>query len=210
MPVSRRLFRGGGGKVLVLLIILLSFDWLSRAIGLGFSVSGFGSHTFATFMIVYCAVRLIVGCVKYDNVSRANLAVLCGVLLLVYEAAIILYGRIIGAKSVLEAVGDWGFYNCPLVVAIAMALFAAMERIMLPRFVNAIISFISPSMFAVYLISEASPVGKRLLLGNMVGDFGVLGGAALVFVSCILVDLAMRRLPILIIRRYFLNMKVAQ
>lgn len=142
------------------LVILLCGDYLSRAVGLGFSVNGFGSHTFATFLLVYCIVRIV----RTAGIGMRRFEGLCMLVFVAFEAIFVLF-RMVGPNvNCVAALGKWGFYNCPLVVAAAIGVVAVASRMRVPEWLARTAAFLGPSMFAVYLIHDASPVGKQLLL----------------------------------------------
>lgn len=169
------------GHVLFLLIALLSGDWISRAAHLGFTVNGFGSHTFATFVLVYCIVRLANENVLLRKGRLLGQFLLLITIVLVYESIFVIKARCGSYDSILAVVGEWGFYNCPLVVGIAVLTFLLFYQLRMPLFLIRLIRLISPSMFAVYCITEASPMGKCFILRPFVDKHGVLCGAALAF-----------------------------
>lgn len=177
------------------LVALLVGDYLSRAIGLGFSVSGFGSHTFATFLLVYCIVRMV----RSAGIGMRRFEGLCVLAFVVFEAIFVMK-RMAGADVDCVAVlGEWGFYNCPLVVAAAIGAVAFASRMRIPEWLARIAAFLSPSMFAVYLIHDASPVGKQLLLREPIAHLNAclvsISWSLVVFVICVVIDLIFRRWP---------------
>lgn len=178
----------------LVLAVLLFGDFLSRAVGLGFSVAGFGSHTFATFFLVYCLMRL---CVLSGMIWSRRFMYSGVIAALIYGCAF-LSVRLLGHQTnCVDVLGKWGFYNSPLVVMIAMAVVAFFSRIKVPRILSGLATFIGPSMFAVYLIHDASPLGKLLVgFAGRFGTCGALGWSVVVFVTCVLLDLIMRRLPL--------------
>ena len=84
-----------------------------------------------------------------------------------------------------------------------------------PRWASRICAFLVPSVFSIYLLHDVSSVGKEFLVGKMisgvVGLFGSLNAlgslalclfaSALVFMIAAVVDVVLRRLPLLLIRR---------
>ena len=183
------------------LVALLVGDYLSRAIGLGFSVSGFGSHTFATFLLVYCVVRMV----RCAGIGMRRFEGLCVLAFVAFEAIFVMK-RMAGADVDCVAVlGEWGVYNCPLVVAAAIGAVAFASRMQIPEWLARIAAFLGPSMFAVYLIHDASPVGKQLLLGGPMAHWNACFVFTLwsvcIFAIGILIDLFMRRAPLYIIKR---------
>ena len=182
------------------LVILLCGDYLSRAVGLGFSVNGFGSHTFATFLLVYCIVRMV----RAVGIGMRRFEGLCLLSFVAFEAIFVMQ-RMTGSNVDCVAVlGKWGFYNCPLVVLVAIGAVALASRMRIPDWMAKTAAFLCPSMFAVYLIHDASPTGKRLLLLEPVAHWN----AALisvcwsfaVFVICVAIDLILRRFPMWMFR----------
>lgn len=151
---------GQAKRTAFVLAILLGGDYLSRAVGLGFSVSGFGSHTFATFCLVYCLMRL---CVLSGMIWSRKFMYSGVIAVLIYGCAFLLV-RFCGYQTnCVDVLGMWGFYNCPLIVMAAMAAVAFFSRVKVPRILSGVATFMGPSMFAVYLIHDASPMGKKLI-----------------------------------------------
>ena len=84
-----------------------------------------------------------------------------------------------------------------------------------PRWVSRICAFLVPSVFSIYLLHDVSSVGKEFLVGKMVsvivgvcGSFNAMGSlvlclfvSALIFMFAAVVDVVLRRLPLLLIKR---------
>lgn len=187
----------------VVVCVLFVVDYLSRAFGLGFSVNGFGSHTFATFLVVYCLSYLA----RRVYLPRYEKQVLLGgaVALVFYVALFAGFGYAARQPvSCVDVVSRLGFYNCPLVMAIAFSAVLLFSKLKVGNGVARVASFIAPSMFAVYLIHDASPIGKMLLLRpiqSMDGSGALLLYSGCLFVACVAIDLTVRRLPLLIFNR---------
>lgn len=186
--ISGGMAKGFMGAFAVLFIV----DWASRAVGLGFHVNGFGSHTCMTFIFVYCMVYLHRR--VYGALSLRSAGCVGAVAFLLYLVAFFARAYCIGGgASVLQVVEKWGFYNCPLVIACAYSAFSIFLHLKVPAVLCRILTFLSPSIFAVYLIHDASPVMKQLWVYKPVYAFGPILGSICVFAFCLVIDIVVRR-----------------
>lgn len=189
-------------------------DFTSRWLGLGFSINGFGSHTFMTFVGLYCLLGSIVRLGWGESLSLSRLMWLS---LVVWMITVGLLWGYAGVKQVefVQLVLGLGGYNNPLVMASAVLAFMLFRRIThVPKWILQMVTVIGPSIFAVYLIHDASPVMKRIVLVEFINRivhfcpaspvwawFIALTGGAVVFSACIILDLLVRRLPGLVIEK---------
>lgn len=208
------IFNAGIAKIngygIMMLILLYSATWLGSAGHLGFSIPGFGSHTFMTFALVYIIVRWLFEKVGPERIPR-------GILLVGLALSISLYCCIscvmmITQKSVIRVMLPWNGYNSPLVVVIAVLLVLLASRI---KFVSErfdkIVAFLTPSLFAVYLIHDANPfLSHNILVGPVERIANLLDVsrsivafvcAVGVFCASILFDLIFRRFPWAVAKR---------
>lgn len=177
-------------------LALLTMDYLSRWFGLGFSVNGFGSHTFATFLLVYIVTWALR---RSDATPMVGLGSL---ILYIVVFSVVRYLK--PGASCVDVVKVSGFYNCPLVVASGFALVALFSRIQVGAGVARFLRFISPSMLAVYLIHDASPIGKRLLItgpGDHLNAVAAIPWSIAVYFSAVLLDLIVRRFPLWLVEK---------
>ncbi len=200
-----------GNKLSVVGLLFIPFviDYLSRCIGLGFSIGGFGSHTFVTMFYVYIFVRLYH--VLEWNVRRSILSV-------VFIAYITLFSLLYltnPTKTFMEVVTPWGWYNCPLVVVSSMFFIELFLRAHPPKWLERVCVFMVPSVFSVYLIHEVSSLGKEFLVGRMissvVNSLGTVNGfgavvcclvlSLLVFILACMLDLGLRRMPLFLLKK---------
>jgi len=192
-----------------LLFIPLIVDYFSRCIGLGFAVGGFGSHTFITFFYVYLFVRLY-RVLKWNIRREFLLLAFVG-----YVGLFLVLHLMGGAKTLMDTVTPWGWYNCPLVILSSFLILGLFININVPRWASRICAFLVPSVFSIYLLHDVSSVGKEFLVGKMAsvvvglcGSLNALGSlvlclfvSALIFMFAAVVDVVLRRLPLLLIRR---------
>lgn len=181
--------QGNGRLALLVVFALLTVDWLSRVFGLGFSVSGFGSHTFGTFLCVYCIVRLI----RFEFAANIN-------------SWTNLRSVAIGCCAVCVMAlirQDWISYNNPILVVLTTIIFLCFQGLDVGLRLQSVIRYIVPSLFAVYLIHDPHIAGKAIMIAI---PFGWIYGQAnrwilfpvmvvAVYFACILIDICVRRIP---------------
>lgn len=93
-----------------------------------------------------------------------------------------------------------GFYNSPIALALSICSFVLVRRIKVKGWLSRVVLFVSPSMFAVYMLhvtpygmQRIIPEGVDLALGFGFGKWSAyILVACFVFVSCILFDLIRR------------------
>ena len=129
-----------------------------------FVVGGWEILTFNTLMFYYVTARTIRICGFADRISTRWLWLALGV------GIALLLAVVLGFRFF----SQWGMgkkwltrltlYNSPLGTFVAIPLFLLFERIRLNECATKFFCFISPSLFAVYLIHYVNPEGKTLLL----------------------------------------------
>ena len=191
-------------RVLELLAVLAVADFVSRGVGLGFTVSGFGSHTFATFFLVYCGMWLLRRrvCGRYRR-----LVVTAGIAMFALSCIGFVGVRLFGGEThCLKVVERFGLYNSPFVMSAAFSAVTVFAGFKVPAKFMAVLTGIAPSLFAVYLLSDASPVGRMFLIERPVAGMTAVDAvawSAVVFGAGIAFDLLVRRIPLLVLRRIY-------
>ena len=197
------------GMVIGLLFTPFVIDYLSRCIGLGFSIGGFGSHTLITMFYVYVFVRVYH--MLQWNVRRL---LLFGVFI-IYVLVFSLLQSINPSGPFIEVVTPWGWYNCPLVVLSSMFFVELFLKISPARLLERLCVVMVPSVFSIYLIHEVSSMGKEFLVGRMISfvmdSLGNVNGftsvvcclilSFLVFILAFTLDLGLRRMPLSLIKK---------
>ena len=191
----------------VLCFVPFLVDYFSRCIGLGFTVGGFGSHTFITLLYVYLFARL-----WFAKVWNFNRHVL-GFCYFVYLLVFLVWHLCKQESGVYRSVTQWEWYNCPLVVAGGVAFVEWFRRLQPGIWLKKASSAIVPSVFAIYLIHSVSSVGwhfaSKLVVNtvdicgnkNMVSTWSLcLLTSALIFASSLIVDCVFRRWPLSLAR----------
>ena len=168
-----------------------------------FHVGGWEMLSFNTLMFYYVTARTVRLCGLSERIStrRLWLAFGAGLALLL---AVVLGFRFFSHWGMEKGwLGRLTLYNSPLGTFVAIPLFLIFERIRLNERATRFFCFISPSLFAVYLMHYVNPEGKMLLLTlptkwllRECPDLGfglnALSVAAYGFVISILVDLCRR------------------
>ena len=129
-----------------------------------FAVGGWEILTFNTLMFYYVTARTVRICGLADMLStrRLWLALGGGVALLL---AVVLGFRFFSHWGMdKEWLARLTLYNSPLGTFVAVPLFLLVERLRLNERATKFFCFISPSLFAVYLIHYVNPESKMLLL----------------------------------------------
>ena len=181
--------QGKGRPALFVIFALLGIDWASRTIGLGFSVSGFGSHSFGTFVCVYCIVQLI-------RTEYAPEDFFMGF----WKIALIVC-TICGMSLIWK---DYLSYNNPILVVMTIVIFLRFLDMKLCPMFHSVICFIVPSVFSIYLIHDSHIVGKTLMIrlpfewlrGHACQWILFPGMILMVYLVCIVLDVCVRRLPL--------------
>lgn len=193
---------GTWSRTLGLLAVLSVVDFVSRGAGLGFTVSGFGSHTFATFFFVYCGMWLLR---RQVCVCHRRMVVTAGAVMFALSCAGFIGVRLLGGEMhCLKVVERFGLYNSPFVMSAAFSAMTVFAGFKVPTKLVAVLTWIAPSLFAVYLLSDVSPVGRMFLVLRPVDGMtaaGAMTWSVVVFGAGIALDMLVRRLPLLTLRR---------
>ena len=129
-----------------------------------FHVGGWEMLSFNTLMFYYVTARTVRLCGLSERIStrRLWLAFGAGLALLL---AVVLGFRFFSHWGMDKGwLGRLTLYNSPLGTFVAIPLFLIFERIRLNERATKFFCFISPSLFAVYLMHYVNPEGKMLLL----------------------------------------------
>lgn len=166
--------------------LVFGWSWLVEKGARWFSlprVAGLGSFTFLTLLGVYVVGRL---CRKWELDQRIPLWLF-----------IVLWG----GGTVLCICG-FGWYASPFTVIGAVGLFFTVLKIRWPRFVGISAVFLGPSVFSIYLLHEG-PEGYWIVRHlDCDGIIGYLYIALILFVGGVVIDVALRRIPLAIIGRW--------
>ena len=152
-----------------LYFVLMAVQWLPlkelrSPVQSVFSIGGWGLLTFNTLMFYYVTARIARLCGLAERLStrRLWLAFGGGLALLL---AVVLGFRFFSHWGVdKEWLARLTLYNSPLGTLVVVPLFLLFERIRLGERATRFFCFISPSLFAVYLIHYVNPESKMLLL----------------------------------------------
>ena len=191
----------------------LPFKELHSSVLPSFGIKGWEVLSFNTLMFYYVTARTVRLCGLSERMSTRNLflALGAGLALLL---AVVLGFRFFSHWGMEKGwLGRLTLYNSPLGTFVAVPLFLLFERIRLSERATKFFCFVSPSLFAVYLIHYVNPESKALLLTLptkwLLREFPAIGSglnamlvAAYGFVVSVAIDLcrraaleAFRRLP---------------
>ncbi len=167
--------------------ILMTIQWLplkdlNSPIRSIFEIKGWELLTFNTLMFYYVTARAVKLCGLSSRLSTRQLWLALG-LGLAFLLSVVLGFRFCSHWGMDKGwLGRLTLYNSPLGTFVAVPLFLLFERIHLGERATKFFCFISPSLFAVYLLHYVNPEGKMLLLTLptkwLLREFPGLGSAA--------------------------------
>ena len=189
----------------IMVVNWLPIGWL----GINLKIPGWGGTTFNTIMFMYVTGRFLRSATRIDSFTLRQCAV----------SAVIL----LSACCAWSAIGGFSEYgtaqyfifigsldnNSPLVIALSIAVFLFFLRIPVPCFISKICTFLSPSMFSVYLLHDGcnGPLSRSFYAKWMCDDFGlgwigcmlsVILTTIMIMVACIFIDLLRRIIELLL------------
>lgn len=176
-----------------------------------FEIKGWEMLSFNTLMFYYVTARTVKLCGLADRLSSRQLWLAFGGGLALLLAVVFGFRFFSHWGMDKGWLGRLTLYHSPLGVFVAIPLFLLFERIRLGERATKFFCFISPSLFAVYLVHFVNPEGKMLLLTlptkwllrefpGMASGLNALLVAAFGFVVAIAVDLC-RRAALVAIRK---------
>ena len=134
----------------------------------GFAWGGGGGCSMQTFCFVYVNMRIIHLIDIQNRITLRHIGIVCLIYLSMTVLVSVIPAEFRIARGISLTQGDWiGFttYNSPHSVLMAIAAFLFFYKyVRLPEWVNAIARKISPLMFGVYLMHEATGVGRMLYI----------------------------------------------
>lgn len=180
--------------------LVMLWSWLPvDCLGINVHVPGWRAHTFNQLCFMYMTGRVMRGCPEFLEIRKRWLFLAAAVCMAANYAWAIAAGLTRG-NAVLQGilVGTRGYDN-PIIIALSISLFLLFFRCAPPRWLQRVCLVLSPSMFMVYLLHEATnhdlSVALYLHYFSFVkllpGDcqFVKIGTVALlVFAACILLD----------------------
>lgn len=129
-----------------------------------FGIGGWVTLSFNTLMFYYVTARTVRLCGLSDRISTRRLWLMFGAGLALL-LAVVLGFRFFSHWGMEKGwLGRLTLYNSPLGMFVAIPLFLLFERLRLGERATRFFCFISPSLFAVYLIHYVNPESKMLLL----------------------------------------------
>lgn len=197
-------------RCILLLLSFATFDWGMRLFGIA-SIPGFGSHSFVTFLFVYCMARDLSSVKLSERVRRwvGAMALLVLVAIVIMDSLVLLPPEVLKIK-----IFEFSGYNAPFVMLVAVLATPFFASLRLPVVAGRFVSFLAPSMFSVYLLHDAHAFGHEMMVVRPLAFLHDQWGQSthadmlltiiwsfVVFSSCVLIDLLARRMPIAWIRK---------
>ena len=199
--------------------IALAF-WLSWLSGcssnaLGMRIWGWFSHCFATLFFVYITMRVL----ALTNLTRVKTRWLVSVavvslVIMVGVAYYVYFLKVYPPKTAVRVpliANNFG-YNAPWVIVAATVLTFVFKRWTPPTVISVFARFIGPSVFSIYLLHVGPRITNRWLAYLPVQTLYdhhwphfacILLGSLYCFFGALIIDLALRRLPLWAIRKLF-------
>ena len=180
-----------------LFTVVIMMAWLPlRVIGIDIMPPGYANSSVWTLVYMYVTGRV---CSKTGAFQKFHKGMVLGLILLLEGVAIAWSFLVRDACPFWSGMKAW-VYLSPITILLSVCYFMLFSRVVLPRWFDAVARFCAPSMFIVYLLHEATGglVVRPYLVDaeKALADFGVAGAvvitAALLFVSCLTVDLMTR------------------
>jgi len=163
--------------------LVICGNWYVTAMGIG-GIPGCGTHTFGCLLFVYCAMRVASTWLGVRPVSTWILITIIGLLYAIYIAAILPSMPMVD-QNLASKVCEWGGYNAPVVIVIAISLVFLFSKIRVPEWGERILHIVTPSLLPVYILHDAHCFGREMLIVrplNFINDTFApgCGGAVLV------------------------------
>ena len=170
-------------------------------------VPGWGPYTVMNYVFVYMIVRCLVVGLPQQACSKAACGMLwaCAIALSYVVAFALIRLGVITCES-LSLVGRWTGYMSPVTILCAVLGLMFFSRLTMPLRIARVVSWLSPSVFSVYLIHDAYDLGRDLLVCLPVSWLRtntalpapviVMSWGTCVLLSALLVDVLLRRVPL--------------
>lgn len=183
-PILNAALEGGhsavNARVIPLFVLIFGWAFLTHVPGVKSLVpqtSGVGALSCLMMAAVYLAARLI-RMYEYDRYLQGWK-----------------FWSVVLISTVLCALG-FSHYDSPFALIVAVGFFQFIRKLSLPRWFGRVVLWISPSMFAVYILHQTYRgfgfVGMGMSVGDSMGIASAciqtLVAAVVVFVSCVAVD----------------------